>query len=143
MRVFRRARTYNQRHHNEKDNKKLLESTDDLAAAMWKGKWRMPTIEEFKELLSKCKSRWTTMDGIKGRLFTGPNGNSIFLPAAGKCEEGHSGFPSGQDKFGAYWSSSLNPSLSDMAQYLYFDSKQVSEARNFRYRGMSVRPVME
>ncbi|MBQ1487125.1 MAG: hypothetical protein IIZ44_11780 [Muribaculaceae bacterium] len=43
----------------------------------------MPTTEQEKELYENCSSSWTTLNGVNGRLFTGPNGNTMFLPAAG------------------------------------------------------------
>ena len=42
-----------------------------------------PTMDQIKELLDNCSYQWTTQNGVKGGKFTGPNGGSIFLPAAG------------------------------------------------------------
>lgn len=55
----------------------------DAACSKWGGSWRMPTKAEYEELEKKCVSKWITYKGIKGRLYTSPNGNSIFFPAAG------------------------------------------------------------
>lgn len=55
----------------------------DVAHVKWGGSWNMPTKDQVTELLDNCETEWTTMNGVKGRKFTGPNGNSIFLPAAG------------------------------------------------------------
>ena len=55
----------------------------DVARAQWGGNWRMPRLEEIKELIDKCSWQWTELKGINGYKVTGPNGNSIFLPAAG------------------------------------------------------------
>ena len=55
----------------------------DEARQKWGGSWRMPTKEEFNELLSKCTWTWMTYKGINGYKVTGPNGDSIFLPAVG------------------------------------------------------------
>lgn len=55
----------------------------DVAHVKWGGSWRMPTLDEIIELVNKCSWKWTTYNGVKGQLVTGPNGNSIFLPAAG------------------------------------------------------------
>lgn len=55
----------------------------DVARAKWGGNWRMPTRAEMEELVNKCTWTWTTHNGVKGQLVTGPNGNSIFLPDAG------------------------------------------------------------
>ena len=56
----------------------------DAATANWGGDWRMPTKAELNELLNNCTWTWTTQNGHKGYKVTGPNGNSIFLPAAMK-----------------------------------------------------------
>lgn len=55
----------------------------DVAHVKWGGGWRMPTVSEIRELGNKCSWESTTVNGIKGKKVTGPNGNSIFLPAAG------------------------------------------------------------
>ena len=59
----------------------------DAASCFWKGKWRMPTQKEMEELCSKCT--WTRIEynGVVVYKVKGPNGNAIFLPAAGySCE---------------------------------------------------------
>lgn len=48
----------------------------DVARVKWGGAWRLPTPEEIKELLDGCTIEYTQ----NGAIFTGPNGNSIFLP---------------------------------------------------------------
>ena len=55
----------------------------DAAAASWGGNWRLPTRSEFQELLDYCTWTWANQDGNDGYKIIGPNGNSIFLPAAG------------------------------------------------------------
>ena len=55
----------------------MLESTDDTATANWGASWRIPTAEEFDELQNNCTVIWTNQNGIDGKLFVGPNGNSI------------------------------------------------------------------
>ena len=46
--------------------------------------WRLPTNEQFHELFDECLRIWcTSANGEKGVLLTGPNGNRIFLVAAG------------------------------------------------------------
>ena len=55
----------------------------DAATANWGEDWRMPTETEQNELLDKCTWTWTTIKGINGYKVIGPNGNYIFLPAAG------------------------------------------------------------
>ena len=65
------------------DNKTTLDPEDDVAHVKWGGGWRMPTKAEQDELRNNCTWTWTTLNGVNGYTVTGPNGNSIFLPAAG------------------------------------------------------------
>ncbi len=59
------------------------DATYDAAQDNWGGTWRLPTPSEMYELVSKCERIWTAQGGSVGYKITGPNGNSIFLPAAG------------------------------------------------------------
>ncbi len=72
----------------------------DAARANWGGAWRLPTEAEIRELVDKCQWEWTTIEGHSGYKVTGPNGNSIFLPAAG-CRYGALLINAG--KYGNYW----------------------------------------
>ena len=45
----------------------------------------MPTVHQTQELWQDCTWQWTQLNGVKGRLVTGPNGNTLFLPATGQC----------------------------------------------------------
>ncbi len=54
----------------------------------WEDGWRMPTKDEMQELIDSCLWTWTEKEGIIGYQVTGPNGNSIFLPASGGRVEG-------------------------------------------------------
>lgn len=87
------------------DNKTTLDPEDDAAHVNWGGAWRMPTYAEQKELLTKCTWNWATVNGKNGHKVTGPNGNYIFLPAAGYLGDNGSSFFTGSD--GNFWSSSL------------------------------------
>jgi hypothetical protein len=62
------------------DLKSKLDKIDDAAAAIWGGRWHMPSKDDFEELIRLCDWDWTTIDGIQGAIVIGPNGNSIFLP---------------------------------------------------------------
>ncbi|MBQ4474854.1 MAG: hypothetical protein II935_01545, partial [Bacteroidales bacterium] len=115
-----------------------LEASDDAATANWGSAWRMPTKEEFDELKNNCTVTWTTQNGVNGRLFTGPNGNSIFLPAAGYRGDS-SLFNAGSD--GDYWSSSLGTDYPRRAWRLRFSSGDYYVNGYSRYCGLSVRPV--
>ena len=122
------------------DNLTTLEASDDAATANWGAGWRMPTRAEFEELQNKnnCTVTWTTQNGINGRLFTGTNGNSLFLPAAGTR---WAGYPIDFGSGGRYWSSSLDTGYPGDARYLYFGSGDYYMGYSYRYNGFTVRPV--
>ena len=123
------------------DNKKVLESSDDVAHVKWDGSWRMPTDEEMTELRENCTWTWTTQGGKNGYKVTSKkNGNSIFLPAAGD-RNGSSLFSAGSD--GSYWSSSLNESYPYNANFVGFHSSRVYRSHYYRFVGHSVRPVCD
>ena len=115
-------------------------SSYDAARANWGGSWRMPTKAEMQELYNSCTWTWTTQNGVYGYKVKGPNGNSIFLPAAGYRygSSRHSAVSNGY-----YWSSTPYDSLDYNACHLYFNSDYRSMLINSRYYGQSVRPVLE
>ena len=122
------------------DNKTVLDSEDDVATANWGGAWRMPTIVEQQELIDNCTCTWTTQKGVNGYKVTGPNGNSIFLPAAGCMLEGTL-YIAGSD--GYYWSSSLYSDNPSGAYLVSFFSGYVDWGGGNRKNGQSVRPVCQ
>ena len=126
-------------YHGTVDNKTILELFDDAAYANWGGNWRMPTKAELGELRAQCTWTWEQKNGVNGYTVTGPNGNSIFLPAAG-CRSGSDLFDAGSD--GDYWSSSLSTYESFNAYSLGFDSGDVYSYDSGRFDGQSVRPVL-
>ena len=111
----------------------------DVARVKWGGSWRMPTWDEIKELFEKCSWAWMTYKGVNGQLFTGPNGNTIFLPAAG----GYHGKALYEDgSCGYYWSGTLFPGYEPWTFTLYFNSGLWGDMVNLgRCNGHTVRPV--
>ena len=65
------------------DGKSELDPEDDAAYVNWGEDWRMPTYEQVMELLNNCTWTMTTVNGVSGRLVTGPNGNTMFMPIPG------------------------------------------------------------
>ncbi len=121
------------------DGKTTLDPEDDVATVKWGSGWQMPTCEQMEELYTQCSSEWITLNGVYGRKFTGPNGNSIFLPAAGFRNDAGLHF-AGSD--GDYWSRSLYTFYSDYAYGLYFHSGGIYWSNDgYRSDGQSVRPV--
>ena len=121
------------------DNKTVLVAADDAATANLGSPWRMPTYDEIKELFDNSTWTWTTQDGVNGYQVDGPNGNAIFLPAAGNRED--SGL-SGAGTKGYYLSSSLGAKC-DYARAVTFDSGNCNYKGHsiIRKYGYSVRPV--
>ncbi len=60
-----------------------FELVDDAARQVWGGGWRVPLPEEIEELIAECEWTWTSINNVNGYKVKGPNGDSIFLPAAG------------------------------------------------------------
>ena len=121
------------------DNRTILTSSDDVATVKWGSKWRMPTIEEISELCD-CTWTWTSQNGVKGMKVTGPNGKSIFLPAAG-ARSGTSLYNCG--KYGYYWSTTLDDIVNDYAYYLLFKDGLCTSNYWSRGYGCTIRPVTE
>ena len=130
------------------DGKTVLDIEDDAAYVNW-GACRMPTDIEFKELRNtdNCKWTWTSKTTSSNETINGyevtskKNGNSIFLPASGRRDESY------LDNHGSYgysWSSTLFSDYTSDACSLYFFSGSVySCSINYRYLGLTVRPVAE
>ena len=125
------------------NDKNTLDIENDVAHKEWGGKWRMPSREEFDELIQNCTWTWTTQKGVNGFLVTsnkpGYTDRSIFLPAAGLrslSELRLSG------NIGFYWTTTPSEHFAESACFLYitpgFKSLYESAARN---QAHTVRPV--
>ena len=130
------------------DNKSELEQMDDAATVNWGLSWCMPTEAQILELKNKCHTQWTTINGVKGNLLTGPNGNKIFLPASGGYY-GASGLIN-TGLMGYYWSRTIPSEYDYMynseACILYAgagwsNEGSLSTGKNLRCSGLSVRAV--
>lgn len=120
------------------DSLSVLQASDDAATANLGANWRMPTYEELNELRNNCTSTVIIQNGVKGRLFTGPNGNSIFLPAAGDTEYD---FAVGYS--GRYWSSSVRSGNSYYGRYMGISPDTQNMYVNYRCIGQSIRAVCQ
>ena len=133
------------------DSKTVLDLQDDAAHWKLRSKWRMPTWTELDELRWNCTWEWVTVNGVTGKKGTGPNGNSIFLPAGGWLE--------GSDlalfgAWGEYWSSTLvtipmydmedNPQNSSwFAIGITFSMTHEDQSFTPRYSGQFIRAVYD
>lgn len=115
----------------------------DAATQNWGDKWRMPTKEEFDELIVYCDWIWTEWEQGCGYLIESKkegNDGWIFLPASYVFKE------YSQDDFkptvGEYWSSTV---FDDewLSYRLIFHSQNSCNANKLRYLGANVRPVVK
>lgn len=115
----------------------------DAASVIWGNGWRLPTENELRELDSKCSKKYVTKQNSSGQTvygieFTGPNGNTIFLPASGHKEA---------DRFiplqCGYWSSEIPSLTSSWAYYMSFGESSATELTYITVNfGFSIRPVI-
>lgn len=112
----------------------------DAARAYLGEYFHMPTKEDFEELLSNCYSTITyNYKGTKvtGRVLTSKiNGNSIFLPAAGRCR---CSSVYGVGEIGLYWSASCDLSLNAWGLFFYYRNPRLESV--IKSCGRSVRAV--
>ena len=107
--------------------------------------WRMPRLEEWQELCVQCTWTWTAINGINGYKVVGPNGNSIFLPAAGRLYDNDTDVQNGRENIsGFYWESTVseNDGINYRCHRVSFESSgHYYDGGDVPYIGMSVRPV--
>jgi len=115
-------------------------ATYDAARANWGSTWRMPTKAEMEELRDNCTWIWTSQNGVNGCRVTGPNGNSIFLPAAGHCDGSLREYVGG---YGYYWSSTPYTTTVDAYGLSFCSAYHHVNWGNGRYDGRTVRPVSD
>ena len=121
------------------DGKTSLEPKDDAATAKLGSRWRIPTPDDFQELINNCNWEWEELNGVKGHKVTGNNGNFIFLPAAGYNDGSR---VEGAGDGGFFWSNSLSSIDSGLADNLNFSSTKVPTINHKgREIGISVRAV--
>ena len=121
------------------DNKTELDPEDDAAYVNWGENWRIPTCDQFEELKTECTWTWTTLDGVKGQLVTGRNGNTMFLPVAGG-RWGDYFYDVGL--WGYYWPLTLNSSRPNFVSTFSFDEGYWLDWDNsYRGSGLTVRAV--
>jgi len=139
--------------YNQTDGLNRLQFEDDAARVVWGGDWRMPTRDEFQELIDNCDIDYNaTEDGCKGIRLTSrvKQGASIFLPAGGWFQDGS---PVSVDGLASYWTSECvnmpgqfsMPSFAFTAEFWldgdYANTCQINGT--YRYLGRNVRAVVE
>ncbi len=101
------------------------------------GKATLPSAAEWEELFQLCKKEWKQVDGVYGYEFTGPNGNSIFLPAAGSR---NGDAVSGEGETGVYLTGSIS-SADGYCDAYSFSANGAGKTVSPTFVALSVRPV--
>ena len=120
------------------DDLKTLEKEDDAAYQNKGDAWRIPTVDEIRELMTNCTWIYTMVNGRNGYKVTsnkiGFTDRSIFLP----CERT-------SNTVGYYWSSENQKgnNYADCASCLHFNNStiEIIWKVQYRYHGYSIRPV--
>lgn len=121
------------------DNLTTLQAMDDAAMSALAGDARIPTREEWEELLNHTTAEWTVQNGVGGYKLTATNGKSLFLPAAGSSN-GSELVAAGV--YGFYWSASLyTDSPDDAWSFSFYSEDHLIGSFGYRADGQSVRPV--
>lgn len=135
--------SYTQKNYSYYDDntKQFVDIGNDIAGTQYDAAtvnlgndWRMPTNQEFVELVDNCTLEWIQINGKNGYKVTGKNGNSIFLPAAGYC----SSITSYMNDWMFYWTSN---SYNKSKAYVFRRYDSYSLGLESIYNGFSIRPV--
>ena len=129
--------------YNATDGKTVLEPMDDAATVNWGGSWRTPTREEMEELINLCTWEVTTQNDVIGCKVTGPNGKSIFMPAAGRYNKTSLGK---KDRYLYYWTATLwihssGKTLNGAELKVNMEKNNPDIDDDHRDVGMPVRPI--
>ena len=126
------------------DNLTELLPEDDTAHIKYGDKWKMPSMSQMQELLdtrnnSDYRWEWTSMGEMNGWKVTYlANGNSIFLPAAGRWNED---VYSNKGATGSYWTTALYASNPYRAYAVWINDSGAVFYQDIRCGGLSIRPV--
>lgn len=116
----------------------IYKTKSDMAWQITGGAATLPSAADFEELFAVCKTEWTEVDGVAGYQVTGPNGNTIFLPAAGSRQVSEI---DGEGVKGCYATGSINPADNNFSEAFSFSSTTGSKVSVPVYQALSVRAV--
>ena len=120
------------------DGKTELDMEDDAAAMRFGSSWRIPSDTQISELIKNCSVSKSSVNGVDGYLFTGPNGNSIFFPITGGCKQG-SDYNTNCEAF--YWARNLHYTEDGFAYLFTMNNGVARLGFGDRYVGCAIRAV--
>ena len=121
------------------DNADISGTVYDAATANWGTPWIMPSLKQVMKLVDNCTEEWVQVNGVNGTKFTGSNGNSIFLPAAGvQMEE----TLQEENEMGYYWSSTNHKFLPYGLEFDDYGLEGFLSGHMEAECGLSVRPMV-
>ena len=98
----------------------------------------MPTKDDGQELIDNSTWQWCSINDVPGYKVTGPNGNSIFLPATGWITpDATTSERVGEE--GYYWT--ITPAEDYLAYGLQFDNNELIYMSGLVERYQVIRPV--
>lgn len=111
----------------------------DIAHVKMGGYWRIPTKSECEELVNNCKVVETSLKGKRGYLFTGSNGNSIFIP---QKDSGSDGCWTTDERY-VYYDNYVCGGSTPMQAYILQGGKCDYYSWSSKCQGLHVRAVTE
>lgn len=118
----------------------IIGTTYDAAFMLLGKQWHLPTDTQFQELISCCRWEWTKQKEHNGCLVTGPNGNSIFLPASGCIIKNGVKY---QEEFGYYWTGTSLKQYPNLALELLFGAESQNIESGRKNVPRTIRPVYQ
>ncbi len=121
------------------DDKTELDLEDDAAYVNLGPNWRIPSLEQFRELIwgKYTTIKWINMNGCEGLKITSKkNGNSIFLPVDRSRDDLAWG-----DAVGQYWTRSLDTTPSNANCFSFSSDESQTRTELERFEGCCIRPV--
>lgn len=103
--------------------------------------WGMPSRKQWKELKENCSWVWHTENGKLGYMVTGPNGNSIFLPAIKTDNVVYYNGKNYSSIEGRYWASSSISQNSENVDCFIIHENSYETGMHARYYGCVIRPI--
>ena len=122
----------------ENIDESIAGTTKDAATVILGKDFKMPTLEQIKELILLCSWEWTELNEEKGFKVTGVNRNFIFLPAAG-YRSYHNGKLNNKGGYGYYWSASTNSRSYYGSHYIFLTPRYAYWTNEYFGYGFTIR----